>query len=78
MGFPNLSLALWLCVCLFSPQIVGGYATFLYEVGLLDEKQRKYFQEQCNESLAHIKEGEWLQAFEVSSGPPGPGAMRTI
>ncbi|XP_024418883.2 probable serine carboxypeptidase CPVL [Desmodus rotundus] len=45
--------------------IVGGYPTFLYEVGLLDEKQRKYFQEQCNESLAHIKEGEWLQAFEV-------------
>ncbi|KAM5302888.1 putative serine carboxypeptidase CPVL [Glossophaga mutica] len=45
--------------------IVRGYSTFLYEVGLLDEKQRKYFQEQCEEGLAHVKEGQWLQAIEV-------------
>ncbi|XP_054419915.1 probable serine carboxypeptidase CPVL [Pteronotus mesoamericanus] len=45
--------------------IIGGYATFLYQVGLLDEKQRKYFQKQCAECVKHIKEEEWLQAFEV-------------
>lgn len=45
--------------------IMRGYASLLYEMGLLDEKQRKYFQGQCNKSLAHVKEGAWLQAFEV-------------
>ncbi|XP_045420168.1 probable serine carboxypeptidase CPVL isoform X2 [Lemur catta] len=45
--------------------IIGGYATFLYEIGLLDEKQRKYFQKQCNECIEHIKKQNWIQAFEI-------------
>ncbi|XP_044102235.1 probable serine carboxypeptidase CPVL isoform X4 [Neovison vison] len=45
--------------------IIGGYATFLYHIGLLDEKQRKYFQKQCDECVKYIKEKRWLQAFEV-------------
>ncbi|KAF6085624.1 carboxypeptidase vitellogenic like [Phyllostomus discolor] len=42
-----------------------GYPSLLYEMGLVDEKQRKYIQEQCHESLEHIQEEKWLQAFEV-------------
>ncbi|XP_069317923.1 probable serine carboxypeptidase CPVL isoform X1 [Eulemur rufifrons] len=45
--------------------IIGGYATFMYEIGLLDEKQRKYFQKQCNECIEHIKKQNWIQAFEI-------------
>lgn len=69
-GFPNFSLSLPVAfVFLFSPQIIGGYATFLYQIGLLDEKQRKYFQKECDDCVRCIKEKRWLQAFEVSSGP---------
>ncbi|XP_036897128.1 probable serine carboxypeptidase CPVL [Sturnira hondurensis] len=45
--------------------MIQNYGTFLYEVGFLDEKQRKYFQEQSDQCLAHVQHGEWLQAFEV-------------
>ncbi|XP_029781649.1 probable serine carboxypeptidase CPVL [Suricata suricatta] len=45
--------------------IIGGYATFLYQIGLLDEKQRKYFQKQCDACVKYIREERWFQAFEV-------------
>ncbi|ELW67918.1 putative serine carboxypeptidase CPVL [Tupaia chinensis] len=44
--------------------IIGGYATFLYQIGLLDENQKKYFQKQCDECIKHIKKQNWLKAFE--------------
>ncbi|XP_077712504.1 putative serine carboxypeptidase CPVL isoform X1 [Canis aureus] len=45
--------------------IIEGYATFLYQIGLLDEKQRKYFQKQCDNCVKYIKEEKWLKAFEI-------------
>ncbi|GAB5568648.1 probable serine carboxypeptidase CPVL isoform X1 [Prionailurus iriomotensis] len=45
-------------------RIIGGYATFLYQIGLLDEKQRKYFQKQCDDCVKYIREERWFQAFE--------------
>lgn len=45
--------------------IIKGYATFLYHVGLLDEKQRKYFQKLSDQCIKYIKEKMWPQAFEV-------------
>ncbi|XP_008259795.2 probable serine carboxypeptidase CPVL isoform X3 [Oryctolagus cuniculus] len=45
--------------------IIGGYAAFLYQIGILDEKQRKHFQKECDECIKHIKKGNWLQAFEI-------------
>lgn len=68
MGFPNFSLSHRMALFVLSPQIIKGYAAFLYQVGLLDEKQRKYFQKQCNECVKYIKEEKWFPAFEVSSG----------
>ncbi|XP_069853330.1 probable serine carboxypeptidase CPVL [Dipodomys merriami] len=45
--------------------IIGGYAEFLYQIGLLDEKQKQYFQQQCNECIKYIKEKKWQKAFEI-------------
>ncbi|XP_060052016.1 probable serine carboxypeptidase CPVL isoform X1 [Erinaceus europaeus] len=45
--------------------IIEGYAAFMYQVGLLDENQRKYFQKQCDESIKYIKEKKWFRAFEI-------------
>ncbi|XP_006832339.1 PREDICTED: probable serine carboxypeptidase CPVL [Chrysochloris asiatica] len=45
--------------------IIGGYSEFLYQIGLLDEGQGKYFQNQCDECVKHIKEGNWTEAFEI-------------
>ncbi|XP_022440029.1 probable serine carboxypeptidase CPVL [Delphinapterus leucas] len=45
--------------------IIQGYAPFLFQIGLLDEKQRKYFQKQCDECVKYIQEEKWSQAFEL-------------
>ncbi|XP_012576512.1 PREDICTED: probable serine carboxypeptidase CPVL [Condylura cristata] len=45
--------------------IIRGYAAFLYQIGLLDEEQRKYFQKQCDECIKYIQEEKWALAFEV-------------
>ncbi|KAI2545335.1 carboxypeptidase vitellogenic like, partial [Homo sapiens] len=45
--------------------IIGGYAEFLYQIGLLDEKQKKYFQKQCHECIEHIRKQNWFEAFEI-------------
>nr|XP_048296102.1 probable serine carboxypeptidase CPVL [Myodes glareolus] len=45
--------------------IIGGYATFLYQIGLLDEEQQKHFQKQCSKCIEHIKEQNWIKAFEI-------------
>ncbi|XP_075413682.1 putative serine carboxypeptidase CPVL isoform X2 [Tenrec ecaudatus] len=50
----------------FDPEsIIGGYATFLYQIGLLDEGQRKYFQKRCDECIKQIKAKSWMRAFEI-------------
>ncbi|XP_057589940.1 probable serine carboxypeptidase CPVL isoform X2 [Hippopotamus amphibius kiboko] len=48
--------------------IIGGYAPFLFQIGLLDEKQRKYFQKQCDECVRYIQEKKWSLAFENVTG----------
>ncbi|XP_004476134.2 probable serine carboxypeptidase CPVL isoform X2 [Dasypus novemcinctus] len=45
--------------------IIGGYAEFLYQIGLLDEGQKMYFQDQCDECIKHIKQENWMLAFEI-------------
>nr|XP_003935214.2 probable serine carboxypeptidase CPVL [Saimiri boliviensis boliviensis] len=50
----------------FDPEsLIGGYAVFLYQIGLLDERQKKYFQKQCHECIEHIRKQNWVQAFEI-------------
>ncbi|XP_045683965.1 probable serine carboxypeptidase CPVL isoform X1 [Phyllostomus hastatus] len=45
--------------------VLRGYASAMYEMGLLDENQRKYVEEQSQEALEHLKKREWSQALEV-------------
>ncbi|XP_027285454.1 probable serine carboxypeptidase CPVL isoform X2 [Cricetulus griseus] len=45
--------------------IIGGYATFLYQIGLLDENQEEYFHKQCKKCIQYIKDRNWIKAFEI-------------
>ncbi|CAH7149667.1 Cpvl [Phodopus roborovskii] len=50
----------------FDPEsIIGGYATFLYQIGLLDEQQQQSFQNLCNKCINYIKDQNWIKAFEI-------------
>ncbi|XP_061270238.1 probable serine carboxypeptidase CPVL isoform X2 [Bos javanicus] len=49
----------------FDPKsIIEGYPSFLFQIGLLDEQEKKYFQKQCNDCVKFIRQEKWLQAFE--------------
>ncbi|XP_065795253.1 probable serine carboxypeptidase CPVL isoform X3 [Muntiacus reevesi] len=45
--------------------IIEGYPSFLFQIGLLDEQEKKYFQKQCNDCVKFILQEKWLQAFEL-------------
>nr|XP_014332380.1 PREDICTED: probable serine carboxypeptidase CPVL [Bos mutus] len=50
----------------FDPKsIIEGYPSFLFQIGLLDEQEKKYFQKQCNDCVKFIRQEKWLQAFEL-------------
>ncbi|XP_025025847.1 probable serine carboxypeptidase CPVL isoform X2 [Python bivittatus] len=46
-------------------EMLGGYAEFLYQIGLVDEKQRVYVQNQTNLGQQYIQQKKWKEAFEV-------------
>lgn len=41
------------------------YATFMYSLGLLDERQRAYFQSQADKAVAYITDKKFMDAFKV-------------
>ncbi|KAL1768238.1 putative serine carboxypeptidase CPVL isoform X1, partial [Sigmodon hispidus] len=45
--------------------IIGGYATFLHQIGLLDEQQQKDFQKQSKKCIQYIKDQDWIKAFKI-------------
>uniref|UniRef100_A0A8D0B6T3 Probable serine carboxypeptidase CPVL n=2 Tax=Salvator merianae TaxID=96440 RepID=A0A8D0B6T3_SALMN len=45
--------------------MLGGYAEFLYQIGLVDEKQRDYVQQQTDLGAIYIQQQKWREAFEV-------------
>ncbi|XP_042332542.1 probable serine carboxypeptidase CPVL isoform X1 [Sceloporus undulatus] len=45
--------------------MLGGYAEFLYQIGLVDEKQRDYIQNQTDLGVIYIQQKKWREAFEV-------------
>lgn len=47
------------------PVMIRGYADFMYQVGLLDERQREVFRNATNEASRLIKEKKWIEADEV-------------
>lgn len=56
--------------------MVGGYAPFLYQIGLVDEKQRAYVQQQTDLSTIYIQQKKWRKAFEVRIGDPHAGLQQ--
>uniref|UniRef100_A0A8C0IWS7 Carboxypeptidase n=1 Tax=Chelonoidis abingdonii TaxID=106734 RepID=A0A8C0IWS7_CHEAB len=45
--------------------MLGGYAQFLYQIGLVDEKQREYVQQQTDLGVIYIQQKKWMKAFEI-------------
>ncbi|XP_063421347.1 probable serine carboxypeptidase CPVL [Mytilus trossulus] len=51
---------------LSDPQtMMPQYATFMYSIGLLDEKQRAFFQSQSDKAAAYINDRKFLDAFMI-------------
>lgn len=46
--------------------MLGGYADFLYQTGLVDELQKQYVKMQTDTGVKLIQEQRWVEAFEVS------------
>lgn len=47
-------------------QMLGGYADFLYQTGLVDELQRQHVKMQTDAGVKLIQEQQWVEAFQVS------------
>ena len=45
--------------------MLGGYADFLYQTGMVDELQREYVIQQTDNGVQFIQQQKWVEAFEV-------------
>ncbi|XP_062574223.1 probable serine carboxypeptidase CPVL isoform X2 [Saccostrea cucullata] len=45
--------------------MMGQYATFMYSIGLLDEKQRAYFQDMTDKATIYIRGKNFKAAFDI-------------
>ncbi|KAB5586952.1 hypothetical protein PHYPO_G00007410 [Pangasianodon hypophthalmus] len=45
--------------------MMGGYADFMYQAGMLDELQREYVKQQTDACVKLIQQEKWMEAFEV-------------
>ncbi|XP_048413459.1 probable serine carboxypeptidase CPVL isoform X2 [Stegostoma tigrinum] len=51
---------------LSDPEVMlGGYAEFMYQIGIIDEKQKQYIQQQTDLAVHYIQQKKWREAFEV-------------
>lgn len=56
--------------------MLGGYAQFLYQIGLVDEKQREYVHRQTDLGAIYIRQKKWREAFEVCIRGPHAGLQQ--
>ncbi|KTF88903.1 hypothetical protein cypCar_00030797 [Cyprinus carpio] len=62
INFKGVAIGDGLC----DPELMlGGYADFLYQTGLVDELQRQHVQMQTDAGVKLIQEQRWLEAFQV-------------
>ncbi|XP_054847402.1 probable serine carboxypeptidase CPVL [Eublepharis macularius] len=62
INFKGVAIGDGLC----DPEVMlGGYPQFLYQIGLVDEKQREYVQRQTDLGAIYIQQKKWKEAFEV-------------
>ncbi|XP_066441741.1 probable serine carboxypeptidase CPVL [Eleutherodactylus coqui] len=45
--------------------MLGGYADFLYQTGLVDENQKSYVQQQSDLAIRYIQQQRWMDAYYV-------------
>nr|XP_015212615.1 PREDICTED: probable serine carboxypeptidase CPVL isoform X2 [Lepisosteus oculatus] len=45
--------------------MLGGYAEFLYQTGIVDEMQKQFVQQQTDLGVSYIQQQKWVKAFEV-------------
>ncbi|KAG8442963.1 hypothetical protein GDO86_011689 [Hymenochirus boettgeri] len=61
INFKGIAIGDGLC----DPEMmVGGYPDFLYQIGMVDENQRLFLQEQTDLAIKYIQEEKWIAAFE--------------
>ncbi|RXN33407.1 putative serine carboxypeptidase CPVL [Labeo rohita] len=62
INFTGVAIGDGLC----DPELMlGGYADFLYQSGLVDELQKQHVQSQMDAVVKLIQEQKWVEAFEV-------------
>nr|XP_028606665.1 probable serine carboxypeptidase CPVL [Podarcis muralis]XP_028606666.1 probable serine carboxypeptidase CPVL [Podarcis muralis]XP_028606667.1 probable serine carboxypeptidase CPVL [Podarcis muralis]XP_028606668.1 probable serine carboxypeptidase CPVL [Podarcis muralis] len=62
INFKGVAIGDGLC----DPELMfGGYAELLYQIGLLDEKQKAFFRQQTDLAVIYIQQKKWREAFEV-------------
>ncbi|XP_063054561.1 probable serine carboxypeptidase CPVL [Engraulis encrasicolus] len=45
--------------------MLGGYGEFLFQTGLVDEKQKLYVEQQTDLGVTYIQQQRWVEAFQV-------------
>ncbi|XP_036438855.1 probable serine carboxypeptidase CPVL [Colossoma macropomum] len=62
INFKGVAIGDGLC----DPELMmGGYADFLYQTGMVDELQRQYVKMQTDAGIKLIQQQRWIEAFEV-------------
>ncbi|KAG9476207.1 hypothetical protein GDO78_002996 [Eleutherodactylus coqui] len=62
INFKGIAIGDGLC----DPEVMlGGYADFLYQTGLVDENQKSYVQQQSDLAIRYIQQQKWIDAFDV-------------
>ncbi|XP_066539916.1 probable serine carboxypeptidase CPVL [Hoplias malabaricus] len=62
INFKGVAIGDGLC----DPELMmGGYADFLYQTGMVDELQRQYVKLQTDVGIKLIQQQRWIEAFEV-------------
>ncbi|XP_018596088.1 putative serine carboxypeptidase CPVL isoform X1 [Scleropages formosus] len=62
INFKGVAIGDGLC----DPEVMlGGYAEFLYQTGMVDELQKQYVQQQTDIGVRLIQLRKWVEAFEV-------------
>lgn len=62
INFKGVAIGDGLC----DPELMlGGYADFLYQTGLMDELQKQYVKLQTDSGVRLIQQQRWIEAFEV-------------
>ncbi|XP_053323156.1 probable serine carboxypeptidase CPVL [Spea bombifrons] len=62
INFKGIAIGDGLC----DPEVMlGGYADFMYQTGMVDENQKVFVQQQTDLAENYIKQKKWIEAFDV-------------